>query len=595
MLTVDDLSEAAADAREGFFAGESSPAGVRPEILASWQRSHLRGAIPDAHDLPYSPDLDPEVPLHRAAMPVLDSLAGQLDGSSAALLLADERARILERWAGTRSLERLMDATESAPGFCLDEAACGTNGLGSVLEERRAVLVTGHEHYAERFLGYSCCGAPVRDVLTGRTEGVVTLVCRWDDANGLMMPMVKQAVAAIEERLVEAAGRREQRLLGAFLAAQRGGRRPVVAVSDAALISSPAADRLLGRDQLAELWPAVTDVLANGRSGVVDLRVGGVAVTCDLQPVSEHSGLDGVVVHLVDAPGTRPVRPVARPVRALDRLAGSSPAWQRTIADAARVADSPHPVLVCGPPGAGKLAVVRAMHEPVAGGRDHRIIDASLAAIDGPDRWLRHVGDALAAPHGVVVIRHVEQLDERVAGAVAAAIDRRPGAPGARLAATATTGAPDGAPQGGLPTSLTSRFVHRLDVPPLAHRPDDIVEIAQALMRRHAGGRGRRLTKAALQVLRRCEWPGNVRQLEGVVLAVLDRRPSGDIAADDLPRHLAVRDGAAALTAMQSAERQAIVEALQATDGNKQEAALLLGIARSTLYRKLRELQIAER
>lgn len=595
MLAVDDLSEAAADAREGFFAGEPCPAGVRPEILASWQRSHLCGAIPDAHDLPYSPDLDGEMPLRRAAMPVLDSFAGQLDGSSAALLLADERARILERWAGARSLERLMDATESAPGFCLDEAACGTNGLGSVLEERRAVLVTGHEHYAERFLGYSCCGAPVRDMITGRTDGVVTLVCRWDDANGLMMPMVKQAVAAIEERLVEQAGQREQRLLGAFLAAQRGGRRPVVAVSDSALISSPAAYRLLGRDQLTQLWPAVTDVLANGRSGVVDLPVGQVAVTCDLQPVSEHSALDGVLVHLVDAPGIRSVSPAARPVGALDRLAGSSVAWQRTVADAGRVADSLLPVLVCGPPGAGKLAVVRAMYQPLVPEQDHRVIDASLAPIDGPDRWLRNVGDALAAPHGVVVIRHVEQLDERLAGAVAGAIDRRSVAPSARLAATATTGTPEAGLQEEPPATLTSRFVHRLDVPPLAHRTDDIVEITQALMHRHAGGQGRRFTKAALQVLRCCEWPGNVRQLEGVVLGALDRRPSGDIAVEDLPGHLAVRDGVAVLTAIQSAERRAIVEALRATDGNKQEASLLLGIARSTLYRKLRELQITER
>jgi DNA-binding NtrC family response regulator len=166
-------------------------------------------------------------------------------------------------------------------------------------------------------------------------------------------------------------------------------------------------------------------------------------------------------------------------------------------------------------------------------------------------------------------------------------------APGARLAATVTTGGPDAGPGAEIHTALATRFVHRIDIPPLAHRPDDIVEIAQTLMRRHAGGPVRRLTKAALQVLRRCEWPGNVRQLEGVVLAALDRRPSGDIATDDLPRHLAVRSGAAALTAMQSAERQAIVEALQSTDGNKQEAALLLGIARSTLYRKLRELQIA--
>ena len=60
---------------------------------------------------------------------------------------------------------------------------------------------------------------------------------------------------------------------------------------------------------------------------------------------------------------------------------------------------------------------------------------------------------------------------------------------------------------------------------------------------------------------------------------------------EDLPRHL-VTGSPPGLTAMQRAELGAILAALRTADGNKQEAAAALGIARSTLYRKLRQFRL---
>jgi transcriptional regulator of acetoin/glycerol metabolism len=92
----------------------------------------------------------------------------------------------------------------------------------------------------------------------------------------------------------------------------------------------------------------------------------------------------------------------------------------------------------------------------------------------------------------------------------------------------------------------------------------------------------------ALQLLQRLPWPGNVRELERVVRAATARRHSGDIRVEDFPAGLLAKAAPRRLTAIEHAELEAIVEALDAAGGNKRDAARRLGIARSTLYRKLR-------
>jgi len=76
-----------------------------------------------------------------------------------------------------------------------------------------------------------------------------------------------------------------------------------------------------------------------------------------------------------------------------------------------------------------------------------------------------------------------------------------------------------------------------------------------------------------------------VRQLEAIVAGIAKMRRSGDILPGDLPEVGSA--GPAHLTAMERAERDAIVKALRDANQNKAAAATALGISRPTLYRKM--------
>ncbi len=151
-------------------------------------------------------------------------------------------------------------------------------------------------------------------------------------------------------------------------------------------------------------------------------------------------------------------------------------------------------------------------------------------------------------------------------------------------------------------------LLYRLSViqtrlPPLRERREDIPALATHFVESLSESIGRRVTEftpAALAVLGRYGWPGNVRELRNVIerALVLGDGPTLDI--DDLPPELAhaaplpAPQGSSSGTAqvvrpLRELEREAIDAALIATGGNKARAAALLGIDRSTLYRKLKD------
>jgi two-component system, NtrC family, response regulator AtoC len=151
-----------------------------------------------------------------------------------------------------------------------------------------------------------------------------------------------------------------------------------------------------------------------------------------------------------------------------------------------------------------------------------------------------------------------------------------------------------------------------LGVPPLRQRAVDI----EALVRHFAARALRsvsqsevRFEASAIEVLARQPWPGNVRQLENLVerLIVLGDGPT--IGSTDVERELgrefaqghAERSPGSAEIAepgvlgeqRRKAERDAIVQALARTGDNRALAARILGVSRSTLYKKLSELGVA--
>jgi len=138
--------------------------------------------------------------------------------------------------------------------------------------------------------------------------------------------------------------------------------------------------------------------------------------------------------------------------------------------------------------------------------------------------------------------------------------------------------------------------VVEIRVPPLRERPEDLLPLARALLAGISQRMGKRVTglsPRAADQLQRHAWPGNVRELENALerAAAIAMGPRIELA--DLPEEIRALEGAPRRGAgdkrLEDIEKEAILAALEAHDGNQARTAASLGIGTATLYRKLKE------
>lgn len=139
-------------------------------------------------------------------------------------------------------------------------------------------------------------------------------------------------------------------------------------------------------------------------------------------------------------------------------------------------------------------------------------------------------------------------------------------------------------------------------VPALRERPEDIAELATFFVAKH-GQRYRKpelkLSPCALKTMQAYSWPGNIRELSHMMERAVLLTQSGELTAAqlNLPVNTQSKTTASAdslpMMTLEAAELQLINQALADCDGNKQKAADLLGITKSSLYRRLEKYDLA--
>lgn len=130
---------------------------------------------------------------------------------------------------------------------------------------------------------------------------------------------------------------------------------------------------------------------------------------------------------------------------------------------------------------------------------------------------------------------------------------------------------------------------------PLRERREDIMPMANSFLRRFSAQANRLIkgyTPAAIERLTSFDWPGNVRQLQNevqraVLLSEADEVDSTDLSITQV-RNVTEGGGDTNFTLLEGVERNAIVQMLKETGGNKLETAKRLGIGRQTLYNKIK-------
>ncbi len=147
--------------------------------------------------------------------------------------------------------------------------------------------------------------------------------------------------------------------------------------------------------------------------------------------------------------------------------------------------------------------------------------------------------------------------------------------------------------------------VVHIEIPPLRSRGNDVLLLAQAFVKRFAERHGKTITGFSAEFADRVlsyAWPGNVRELQNAIERAVSLARFEELTVDDLPpkvrdyrpSHVVVAaSDPAELVTLEEVERRYIERVMEAVGWNKTEATKVLGIDRSTLYRKLERYHLA--
>lgn len=340
-----------------------------------------------------------------------------------------------------------------------------------------------------------------------------------------------------------------------------------------------------------------------------------------------------VIGHAID---NRPIRPTERQVprpddhAGVDALVGPSPAIRRLRQLIETIAPASSTVLISGETGTGKEVVARAIHQ---GGprREHRFVVLNCSAIpdtlqeaelfghvrgaftgaveDRPGRLLQaHKGTLFLDEVGTMspglqmkLLRVLQEREfERLGESRTIKVD-------VRVIAATNNDLAELVSEGRFREDLYYRLhVIPVELPPLRRRAEDIPLLAARFLSHEAQRSGSpapaALSQAAIRRMAAYRWPGNVRELENVLaraIAFGGGKPEIDV--DDLPPELTSipkpalsasitlpEDGVDLNLVVAEVERELIQRSLERTGGNKEQAARLLRLKRTTLVEKLK-------
>lgn len=337
--------------------------------------------------------------------------------------------------------------------------------------------------------------------------------------------------------------------------------------------------------------------------------------------------LERVLGHLQMASENRLLREQIKSKQGFGSIIGRAPEMEKLYRIITKAAHSTHPVLVLGESGTGKELVARAIHFsgpyrdkpfiPVDCGSlvptlieselfgytkgaftgAVRSKDGLLALADGGTVFLDEIGE-LPVDLQAKLLRALQEKEIRpVGGTKSIPIN-------VRILAATNKDLEQAVAQGSFRRDLYFRLnVLTLRIPPLRERKQDIPLLTGHFLERMARTTGiqRNISDEALKLMLTYEWPGNIRELENCLDRACAMTSGPTIHVSDLSssvqnwrtqnevRISSQPQAKDLITPLLDLEKQAILGAIEQLHGDKLEAARLLGIGKTTLYRKLKE------
>jgi len=381
--------------------------------------------------------------------------------------------------------------------------------------------------------------------------------------------------------------------------------------------------------QLSERYPDVAPIVLTGygrldvaisaiRAGAYDFinkPVKAEALEVAVKRALEYFALAREVRRLADAHASD---------EPIEGLVGESSTMRELAALVRRVAMTDATVLIAGESGTGKEAVARALHSLSPTRKEHPFVAVNCGAMPASlleSELFGHVRGAftdaktsrdglfLQAGAGTILLDEIGEMPLEMQTKLLRVLQERTVRPvggdeekpfQARVVAATNRELETEVEEHRFREDLFHRInVVAVHVPPLRARSGDVLVLANAFIQRAASRKCKfvqGISRQAAQLLVDYDWPGNVRELENCIERAVALSRNNEIDLDDLPakivQHKSTRielstASPGQLLTLDEMQHRYVRQVLAAVGGNKTQAALILGIDRRSIYRRL--------
>lgn len=646
--TPDDYQKTMLDVWRRFVDNQQLDPLVPPLIASSWRRSW--GRVNPNNKVEFTrmgndyllASQTAVFDLMAVARPVMEDVYQSVQKSGTAIILTNSIGCVLDV-LGDEEIMETMTSWGAGPGVLLSEELIGTTSFGLALTERMPVQVAGSEHFNQQFHVVSGAAAPMFDI-SGRLLGVLGIVMPLERYHIHSLGLVAAAARAIESQ-------RQSDMLLAEQNSQLGQLNTILsAISDGILVLTPdfvvvhannAASHMLGipsksmlgkHAEKLSVMPAFVRNAVSQRTPLTDVEgaidLGDQKLDCLISldfVYRSHSELQWIIVTLRSEQKVRKL--IQRQVGAsaaltLADIPGESPQMQKVRNFVKSAAGAQASILIRGEVGTGKNVLASAIHN--AGARregpfvifscssiPNELVISELLGHDEGGTGRNESGRPSKfelAEGGTIFFQDIDVLPLEAQAILLNALElgviqrlggRRAVEVNARIIASTAASMETLISQGVFRPDLYYRLsTFTITLPPLRERPRDIPLVVDRVLTRFKKQLGYQISLApeVMDIFRKYPWPGNVREVEAVLgRAATQVSSTGVIEMAQLPVHVRQMEAAVQnlptslkVGSLDDMERETILLTLQMQRGNVSRMAKVLGVSRTTLWRKFR-------
>lgn len=620
---------------------------LRPEIRDSWERSYDYGINPLLRENPFictNSQLEQyrqnSSSLLEASSPVMDSLLEFVKGSGFVVALSDPNLCLLEVIGDKESLEWARSA-RVVKGSLWAEDQVGTNAASMAITLAKPIYLCGYEHFCLFSHVSSSFAAPIMD--NERLLGGLGMIAPYDKGGTHTLGMVVAAAMHIKSKMDM---KKVEKLHEVINDSLTEGLCVLDSNRVVTLMNENCAQLLKIENRQSVIGRSIYDLLGNNpeNNHFINLVTQGrtisdenvsltngteilqCSVTCN--PLKSIDFIEGGVAILL-----RERHRNDRLVRnyigggakiTFDDIVVKDAKFSNTLKTAQVAASSTSNILLLGETGTGKDLVAQAMHN-ASPRRNNSYLAINCAALprdliaselfgyeDGAFTGARkggNIGKFELADQGTIFLDEIGDMPIYLQASLLRVLEEkkvmRIGGTkfipvNVRIIAATNKDLEDEIKHNRFRRDLFYRLgVIKIDIPPLRERQEDIVELAMVFMNKTCNRFNKPLMSIAPEVMNAFvvyEWPGNVREMQNLIEGAVQLAPGKSITLELIneiaPLILNGRHNDAKTSPSTVLGKEEILACLEACMYRKTAAAAALGISRSTLYRRLKELDI---